>query len=162
MRRTSSERAVNLAHLAASRARKARIWPLARRLQSSAGMRAAAYRRPQADEARTINARILDEIERASFHTRYRLADFASVRGRSDLAAVHRFFERKLGPCAERRAGRDAGEAGEVLAALESFLIDPACLRPYIHAGTLTRNEYLRDLAELALALAASLDPKIC
>ena len=98
-----------------------------------------------------INQRILADIEEAGFDTRYRLADFASVRGRNDLAAVHRFFERKID-----------GDPGEVLASLESFLLDPGCLRPYIHAGTRTRNEYLRDLAELALALASSLEPKIC
>ena len=98
-----------------------------------------------------INQQILADIEEAGFDTRYRLADFASVRGRNDLAAVHRFFERKID-----------GDPGEVLASLESFLLDPGCLRPYIHAGTRTRNEYLRDLAELALALASSLEPKIC
>ncbi len=160
MRRKSSERTVNLTREAAHVARNASTWTLARRVHSGPVMKPALVEVP--DDAITLNERILEEIDHAAVRTRYRLSDFVSARGRHDLAAMHRFFARRL----ERDAaasGLDMGAgAAEVLGALEDLLSERRFLRPYLCADTPTQSEYLRDLAELALAVAATLGAKIC
>jgi hypothetical protein len=160
MRRKSSERTVNITREAAHVARKARTWRLARRVQSGPDMKLALV--PLPDDASTLNARILDDIDHAAVSTRYRLSDFVSARGRHDLAAMHRFFARRLQHDAAA-SGLDIGAgAAEVLGALEDLLSEQRYLRPYLCTGTPPQGEYLRDIAELALAVAATLGAKIC
>ena len=160
MRRKSSERTVNITREAAHAARKARTWRLARRVQSGPIMRPALV--PLPDDTLTLNARILEEIDHAAVRTRYHLSDFVSARGRHDLAAMHRFFARRLEHDLTASGLEQGAGAAEVLGALEDLLLEPVCLRPYLCVGTPTQSEYLRDLAELALAVAATLGAKIC
>jgi len=160
MRRKSSERTVNITREPAHVARNADTWRLARRVQIRPVMKPA--RVPLPDDALTINARILEEIEHAAVRTRYQLSDFVSARGRHDLAAMHRFFARRLQRDAVA-SGLDVGAgAAEVLGALEDLLSERRFLRPYLCADTPTQSEYLSDLAELAFAVAATLGAKIC